>query len=92
MTGLTVYSRTGCHLCEVLIDELRPLCAAAGVPLSILDVDENDGWRDRYGLRVPVVCAEETEISGWPLDRVRVRAWLSGVAGVAPPPARHEGR
>lgn len=76
MRELAVYSRDGCHLCEYLIDEIRPLCEEAGVALRILDVDSSPAWRDRYGLRVPVVCAGEVEVSGWPLDRARVRAWL----------------
>lgn len=76
MRELTVYSRSGCHLCDFLIDELRPLCEAAGVSLRILDVDVNDRWRELYGLRVPVVCAGEREISAWPLDKGSVREWL----------------
>jgi hypothetical protein len=76
MRELLVYSRTGCHLCEFLLDEIRPLCEEAGVALRVLDVDSSEAWRERYGLRVPVVCDGEAEVSEWPLDRARLRAWL----------------
>ncbi len=91
MSGLTVYSRSGCHLCEFLIDELQPLCAAAGAPLRILDVDVNDAWRDRYGDRVPVVCAGDAELSGWPLDRARICRWLEESRAAAAFAGRHPG-
>ncbi|GMW05483.1 MAG: glutaredoxin family protein [Gammaproteobacteria bacterium] len=76
MRELTVYSRSGCHLCELLIEDLAPMCESAGVRLNILDVDGQQSWKDRYGLRVPVVCDGENEISAWPLDEGRVRRWL----------------
>lgn len=53
-----LYSRGGCHLCEVaedLMEMLRP-----GV--MFVDVDADPATRDRYGLRVPVL-----EIDGMPM-------------------------
>lgn len=76
MADLTVFSRPGCHLCELAVEELEPLCRAAGVALRVLDVDESAEWRDAYGLRIPVVCGGTEELSGWPLDRARVADWL----------------
>lgn len=76
MSGLTVFSRHGCHLCEQLVEELEPLCRGAGVSLHVLDVDAQSDWRERFGLRVPVVCDGVDELSGWPLDRARVEVWL----------------
>jgi hypothetical protein len=77
MRELTVFSRQGCHLCELLIEELEPLCRAHGVRLQVRDVDDDDRWRERYGSRVPVLCtADGGELSGWPFDRERVSAWL----------------
>ncbi len=76
MRELTLYGRPGCHLCDFVCDELQPLCAAAGVELRQVDVDSDERWRERFGVRIPVVCAGNEEISGWPFDRQRVLVWL----------------
>jgi len=66
---VTVFSRPGCHLCELMADELEPLCRAVGLTLRVLDVDTNPAWRDRYGLRIPVACVGGEELTGWPMNR-----------------------
>lgn len=76
MRELTLYGRPGCHLCDFVYDELQPLCAAAGVELRQVDVDSDERWRERFGVRIPVVCAGNEELSGWPFDRQRVLVWL----------------
>lgn len=73
---LTVFSREGCHLCELLIEEVEPMCRAAGVALRVHDVDANPAWRECYGTRVPVICADGMELSAGILDHQRVTAWL----------------
>jgi hypothetical protein len=68
---LTLWSRRGCHLCELMIEELIPLCRGQ-VRLTVLDVDTQADWRERYGLRVPVLCIGEREICAVRLDRAAV--------------------
>lgn len=81
MTGgaavvLTVYSRRGCHLCELLLEELEPLVRDRA-SIRVLDVDDRDEWREAYGDRVPVVCCDGDEICQYNLDR---RAVLESIA------------
>jgi len=76
MRELIVYSRPGCHLCELLLEQLEPMCRSAGVRLDVQDVDTREEWRRLYGERIPVVCAGEEELSAWPFDRDRVSRWL----------------
>lgn len=76
MRELIVYSRPGCHLCEEAIETIEPLCRAAGVALCVRNVDEAAEWRERYGVRVPVFCSPNEELSGWPPDLPRIRHWL----------------
>jgi len=76
MRELVLFSRPGCHLCELALEELEPLCRAAGVALRVRDVDGDPALAERYGLRIPVLCAGDTELTAWPLDRARVLAWL----------------
>jgi hypothetical protein len=72
---LILYSRPDCHLCEELAAELAPLIAGRAT-LEHVDVSRDPGLTRRYGLRIPVVAAGDTELSGYPLDRGRVLGFL----------------
>lgn len=78
MRELRVFSRPGCHLCEILIEELEPMCRASAVRVTVVEVDDRPEWVARFGSRVPVVCSGDREICGYPLDRGAVLAWLRG--------------
>lgn len=76
MTELTLYSRPGCHLCELLLAELAPLLGS-DVVVATVDVSEDEGLERRYGLRIPVLACGEEELSSYPLDRERVARFLA---------------
>ncbi len=76
MRKLVLYSRPECHLCDAVVDRLGPLLAGRPVELEIVDVDSSVALERRYGLRIPVLVADEVEISGYPLDEARVRQYL----------------
>ena len=75
MVKLTLYSRPECHLCEAFLEDLAPLLGAKA-SVETVDVDSNETLVRRYGLRIPVLAAGELELSGYPLDRDRVRRYL----------------
>jgi hypothetical protein len=66
-----VYSRRGCHLCEEMLEQLEPLCRGKA-SISVRDVDTNPEWLEAYGMHVPVLCTDETELCRYQLDRKRV--------------------
>jgi hypothetical protein len=68
---LIVYSRQGCHLCELLLEELEPLVRDRA-RISVRDVDENPVWLEAYGERVPVVHCDGEDICQYNLDRQAV--------------------
>jgi hypothetical protein len=70
---LIVYSRRGCHLCELMLEELVPLCRERAA-IRVLDVDSREDWRRAYGQRVPVLCSGDREISVAHLDRAALLA------------------
>jgi hypothetical protein len=78
MRKLTLYSRPACHLCDELLEELLPLLGP-DVIVEKVDVDSDEGLARRYGLRIPVLAEGSVEISGYPLDRERVRRHLEPV-------------
>ena len=76
MQPLIVYSRRGCHLCEVMVEELLAL-ARGRCEIDVRDVDTRDDWREAYGLRVPVLTWDGQELCEFELtdaarDRVKV--------------------
>ncbi len=75
MLALVVYSRRGCHLCELMLEELVPLCRGRAT-ISVLDVDSREDWRQAYGNRIPVLCSGDREISVAHLDRDALLAIL----------------
>ena len=76
MKVLQLYSRPGCHLCERLEADLVPILAGAA-RIEIVDISEDPALLRRYGLRIPVLAADGLELSGYPLDADRVRAFLA---------------
>ena len=78
--GFVVYSRRGCHLCEVLIEQLLEELAG-GQPPEVRDIDTNPQWRERFDTRVPVLEYDDRWVSDYPLDRAAVRRCLGATAG-----------
>ncbi len=82
MSGLQVYSRRGCHLCELLIEELLPQLRGR-LAVEVRDIDSRADWQDKYDIRVPVVEYEGRVISEYPLDRKAVSELLASLPDVA---------
>lgn len=61
---VTLYSRHGCHLCDVALELLRQL----NIEPRVIDIDENPQWREQFHEWVPVI-----EIDG----RVRFRGIIN---------------
>ncbi len=51
----TLYSRAGCELCEEMLEALAAMPAAAGIAVTVTDVDRDPKLRERYGHKVPVL-------------------------------------
>lgn len=79
MSSLRVYSRQGCHLCEVLVEELLPLVRGRLV-VEVCDIDTRPDWRAKYDIRVPVAEYEDRLISEYPLDREAIFALLESLS------------
>jgi hypothetical protein len=76
MRTLQLYSRPGCHLCELLAEEVAPLLGDQ-IVIEAVDISEDPALLRRYGLRIPVLADGEHELSSYPLDAARVREYLS---------------
>ena len=78
---LTLLSRGYCHLCDEMLAALKPLAAAAGATLTVVDVDGDATFEAAYGDRVPVLFAGEPgngdEVCHFRIDLPRVEAALA---------------
>lgn len=70
---IILYSTEGCHLCEMAFE----LCQQAGVAdkVDIVDIAFNDELFSRYGVTIPVLNYQGSEIN-WPFDLQELQHWL----------------
>lgn len=70
---ILLYTRRGCHLCEVAEDML----AAAGVACERVDVDADRAAAAQFGWRVPVLEVDGRVLIEGRFDPVRIAALQS---------------
>lgn len=68
---VVVYTRPGCHLCEVVEAQLQRLREVADFRWRVVNVDGDPAPAARYGQRVPVVCIDGREAFRYRLDEQR---------------------
>lgn len=76
--ALILYQRDDCHLCELALGVL----ANARVPdFASVFIDDDDALEARYGLRVPVLRDDATDVElDWPFDRAALQRLLASQA------------
>lgn len=60
-------TRDGCSMCAEALPVVQRVCAKAGVPLAVLDVDADPGLRE-HSDHVPVVLVDGTVVARWWVD------------------------
>jgi len=68
----------GCHLCDQAETILRPLVAAHGLEIELVDISEHDALLRAYGVYIPVLrqLASGNELR-WPFSAQDVAALLA---------------
>jgi hypothetical protein len=82
LTGLTLYHRPGCHLCEQMLAAIY-VTYGDEVEISLVDVDTDPGLKQRYGTRIPVLAAGSEVICEARLDEGALDAYFQRKAGLA---------
>lgn len=59
---LLLYTRSGCHLCQDMLAQARPLAAEHGVEIELVDIDDDLALAKRYNLRIPVLELDGREV------------------------------
>lgn len=82
MTGLVLYHRPGCHLCEQMLAALY-VTYGDEIEVALVDVDSDPTLKERYGTRIPVLAAGERVICEARLDEGAVDAYFHRRAGLS---------
>ena len=76
---LTLYGRSYCHLCDVMLIALATLSSEFGFAVDVVDVDSDAALEHRFGTLVPVLMHAGTELCHYRLDARKVRAYLAKI-------------
>jgi glutaredoxin len=74
---ITVYSRHGCHLCEVASESLLRLQAELDFDIETKFIDGNPELEDRYGEEIPVIQIDGEHHDFFRVDPDRFRSSLA---------------
>lgn len=74
---LTLYRRTGCHLCEAMQGQLQVLQDEHDFSLQTVDIDDDPALEAAYGERIPVLMHGEMEICHYFLEVSKLHQYFS---------------
>jgi glutaredoxin len=75
---LTLYTRVGCHLCEVMKEQLDQLGTRHPFTLELVDIDGDAALRAEYNWDVPVLLVDGKKIAKYRLDEAMLLRRLEG--------------
>ncbi len=74
MKTVTIFSRTGCHLCESAIEQVESVKSNLNFKLEIKLIDNNPQLEKMYGEQVPVILIDQQPHDYWRVDLNRFTA------------------
>ncbi|CAN5718833.1 glutaredoxin family protein [soil metagenome] len=81
MIQFTLYSRSYCHLCDDMLEQLQPYQKEYPFNVQVLDVDADDALLAIYDELVPVLVGQKAgkqpqQICHYFLDATKLKAFL----------------
>ena len=74
---VVVYTRPGCHLCDVALDVVADVCADTGATWKQVYISGNDDLTRQFGDQVPVTYVDGAQHDFWRVDPERLRRALA---------------
>jgi glutaredoxin len=68
MRKVTVFSRTGCHLCEIAIDKINSIKDELNFDLEIKLIDADVELEKEFGEQIPVIMIDNKIHDYWRVD------------------------
>lgn len=78
---VVLYTRPGCHLCDLARDVVVEVCAPLGERFAEVDISEDAELEHQFGELIPVTFVDGRQHDHWRVDPGRLRAALSGQRG-----------
>jgi len=78
MHDVLVYSRKGCHLCDVVKEQLASLQADADFAWHEVDIDADPALKEKYNEEVPVVFIDGRKAFKYRMDSAQFLKTLAG--------------
>ncbi len=78
--SLRVYSRPGCHLCEIMVEELLPLVSGR-LQVEVVDIDSRPDWKQEFDVRIPLLEFRGQPVCQYRLDVSAVQDILAKLPG-----------
>ena len=75
--SVVLYSRPGCHLCDVAREAILSLRARLGFEFADVDIEADDELELEYGIRIPVVEVDGEEAFEVTVDAERLARMVS---------------
>jgi glutaredoxin len=76
MTLITIYGRTGCHLCEDALKILQSMQSELDFDLEEILIDGSEELEKLYGEKIPVTQIDGKHHDFWRVDPERFRSSL----------------
>ena len=76
MTLVTIYGRTGCHLCENALQLLQSMQDELNFQIEEILIDGNEELEKLYGEKIPVTHIDSVHHDFWRVDPERFRSSL----------------
>ena len=73
---VTIYGRSGCHLCENVLNLLFPEKDQLNIEINEILIDNNKELEDLYGQLIPVIHVDGKYFSHFRLDLEEFRTFL----------------
>ena len=74
---VTLYSRPGCHLCEVIKEQLKTIRRDMDFHIEERNIDEDASLREQYSDDIPVIAVNGQDVFKHRMDIVKFREMLS---------------
>jgi glutaredoxin len=76
MTLITIYGRTGCHLCELALAVLQSMQEELDFEIQEILIDGSEELEKLYGEKIPVTQIDGVHHDFWRVDPERFRSSL----------------
>ena len=76
MTLITIYGRTGCHLCELALAVLQSMQEELDFEVQEILIDGSEELEKLYGEKIPVTQIDGVHHDFWRVDPQRFRSSL----------------